>query len=225
MDHEARLKLLHEHPERYATTGLDWGDPEHYPAMAHGLLQVLLTLVAKRQCHDIEGLPQSVGHQLARLEQRLSVVERAAWRRGVPLTRPVVDNVVRLGLEKMADALEEGAAAWAKCDDGFGFNTLAGSMLSAAVGFSASIREMRAYERFSVGPFGGLSKIGAMLTRPDVAVEMEDLPQLQALVQKAREIPLGHVVVHVNDSCAPFYDAFDALLAKLQKRDLERDWN
>jgi len=225
MDHEARLKLLHEHPERYATSGLDWGNPAHYRAMEHGLLQVLMTVLAKRQCRDDQGARQCYGYQQGRIEQRLSVVERAACRKGVGLMPPVAGNVVIFGLEKMADALEEGAGAWAKRDDGFGYNTLAGIMLGTAVGFSASIREMRAYERFSVGPFGGLSKIGAMLTRPDVAVEMEDLPQLEVLVQKAREIPVGHVVVHANESCAAFYVAFDAMLAKLQKRDLERDWN
>lgn len=219
-----RADLFRTNPERYATTGLSWAEPAHHVTMANGLFQVLMMVMAEQQGVRDDSLRRALRKKQARVEQRLSVVERAAWREGVMLARRADDEVVVYSLEKMADAFEEGAGAWTKRDERFGFNTLAGTMLGVAVGFAASIQNHRVGERFSVGPFGGLSKIAQLVTRPDVLVEMEDLPALDALVRQARAIPVGHVVMHGNETCAGFFESFDALQAKLQHCDQERDW-
>lgn len=134
------------------------------------------------------------------------------------------DEVIIYGLEKMADALEEGANAWLRREERGGRNVFAGTMLGVAVGMAAAVRGHGALERISIGPFGALSKIGALVTRPDLQIEMEDLPALNALVEKARLIPKGYVVRHVNESCVAFCVAHDAFLLKVQKRDQEREW-
>lgn len=219
-----RAGLFRTNPERYATTGLSWSDPAHHATIANGLFQVLMMVVAEQQGVRDEVLRASLRKQQARVEQRMSVVERAAWRGGVMLPRRVDDEVLIYSLEKMADAIGEGADAWTRRDERFGFNTLAGTMLGAAVGFASSIDRHHACERFSVGPFGGLSKIAQLVIRLDVLVEMEDLPAFDALVQQARAIPVGHVVAPENESCSAFYEAFDSLLTKLQRRGQEQAW-
>jgi hypothetical protein len=219
-----RADLYRTNPERYATTGLSWAEPAHHVTMANGLFQVLMMVMAEQQGVRDDGLRRALRKQQARVEQRLSVVERAAWRESIMLARRADDEVVVYSLEKMADAFEEGAGAWTRRDERFGFNTLAGTMLGAAVGFAASTQNHRAGERFSVGPFGGLSKIAQLVTRGDVLVEVEDLPALDALVQQARAIPAGHAVSHENETCFAFYEAVDGLQAKLQKRDREHGW-
>lgn len=213
-----RAGLFRTNPERYATTGLNWSDPAHHATIANGLFQVLMMVVAEQQGVRDEVLRASLRKQQARVEQRMSVVERAAWRGGVMLPRRVDDEVLIYSLEKMADAIGEGADAWTRRDERFGFNTLAGTMLGAAVGFASSIDRHHACERFSVGPFGGLSKIAQLVTRPDLLVEMEDLPALEALVEKARGIPSGHWFDRDNENCADFFETFDALQAKMRQR-------
>lgn len=225
VDDKQRASLLREHPECYATTGLDWGNPAHYESLANGLFQVLMGVFARQQGLRGHAEGKVLRRHQQRIEQRLGVAERALCRIGGFSPRRMEDAVIVYGLEKMADALEEGAAAWLRKEAGDrGSNVFAGTMLGIAVGFAAAVRGHGGIDRFSVGPFGGLSKIGGLVTRPDVLVEMEDLPELDALVRKAREIPVGHVVVHENESCVDFHEALDALQARLTKRDQERDW-
>lgn len=224
MDAMERVALLQANPERYATTGLDWGNPAHHEAIANGLFQTLMGHLARQQ--GAMGRPEGkvLRSQQARIEQRLSVVERALYRSGAHSPRRMEDQVVIYGLERMADALEEGARAWRRREERSGSNLLAGSMLGVAVGMASAVRGHGGLERFSIGPFGALSKIAALVTRPDVQIEMGDLPALGGLVQKGREIPSLHVVRHANESCGTFYEAFDGLLTKLQKRDREQEW-
>lgn len=223
MDTE-RLTLLQTNPERYATTGLDWGNDSHHEAIANGLFQTLMGVLARQQglLGQLEG--KILRLQQGRVEQRLSVVERAIWRNKGHSPRSMSDQVVVYGLEKMADALEEGAGAWRRAQGEQGSNVFAGTMLGVGVGFAAAVRGHGALNRFSVGPFGGLSRIAALVTRPDVALEIRDLPAVYELVQQAREIPVGHVVTHANETCVAFCEAVDQLQEKLQKRDRERDW-
>lgn len=220
-----RLALLRANPERYATTGLDWGNSAHHEAIAHGLFQALMGHLALQQSYFSQPSERpALRRQQARIEQRLSVVERALHRSGGQSPRRMEDEVIIYGLEKMADALEEGANAWLRREERGGSNVFAGTMLGVAVGMAAAVRGHGALERFSIGPFGALSKVGTLVTRPDVQIEMRDLPALAGLVEKGREIPSLHVVHHANETCAAFYEAFDELLTKLQKRDQEQEW-
>ena len=216
MDKAYKAALLRLNPERFATTGLSWSTSSHYDALANGLFQVLMMVLAQQQCEHQEDARRALRRQQGRIEQRLNVVERAAWRAKVQLPRPMDDAVLRYALEKMADAIEEGAAAWGGND---GRNVIPGAMLGVAVQFAATVRGHRAGERFSVGPFGGLSKISQLVTRPDVMLEMRDLPQLESLVEQAREIPLDELVTPEAAGSAAFMDAHGQLLAKLQDRD------
>ena len=173
-------------------------------------------VLARQQCEHQEDARRTLRRQQARIEQRLNVVERAAWRAKVQLPRPMDDAVLRYALEKMADAIEEGAAAWSGGD---GRNVIPGAMLGVAVQFAATVRGHRAGERFSVGPFAGLSKISQLITRPDVILEMQDLPDIALLVEKAREIPLDEAAAPEAAGCAGFMETHDHLLAKLQDRE------
>jgi len=220
-----RFALLQANPERYATTGLDWGKSAHRSAIADGLFQTLMGHLARQQGAMGQSEGKALRRQQVRIEQRLSVVERALCRSGDQSPRRMEDQVVIYGLERMADALEEGAMAWGHREARGGSNVLPGSMLGVAVAMATSVRGHGGLVRFSIGPFGGLSKIAELVTRPDVPIEMRDLPTLAGLVQKAREIPSLHVVHHANETCAAFYEAFDEMLMMLQKRDQEQEWD
>lgn len=224
MDTRESLTLLHANPERYATTGLDWGNPNHHEVIANGLFQTLMGHLARQQGYIGRPEGKTLRRQQARIEQRLSVVERAQHRRGVQLQRRMEDEVAIYGLEKMADALEEGAGAWRRAREKGGSNVLAGTMLGIAVGMAANVRGHGALERFSIGPFGGLSKIGALVTRQDLMLEMEDLSALNALVEQARRIPAGCSTSQASGPCLEFYKLYDAFLERIQKRDQGRDW-
>ena len=178
-----------------------------------------MAVLASQQGVRSEPLRQTLRQQQARIEQRLSIVERAAWRHGQQLPVRIDDAQVVYALEKMADAFEIGAPAYLESRHEGGSNVFPGTMLGIAVGFAASVRGHRAIDRFSVGPFGALCKLGGLVTRPDVQLEMEDLPALSVLVTKAREIPVDQVVLHENETCADFYEAFDALMARLRDRE------
>lgn len=219
VDDLERLRLLRTNPERYATTGLDWGNPAHYEAMANGLLQSLMGVLARQQ--GVLGRPEGKALRLqqARVEQRLLVVERLLWRKGVRGPRAVFDEEVIYSLEKMADAFEGGAAAWRRAKAEQGSNVLAGTMLGVGVGMAASVRANGALTRISVGPFAGLSLIAGLVTRPDVALEMEDLPALDELVQQAREIPVGQLVMPENKIALALCRSVEKLQEKLQMRD------
>ncbi len=219
-----RLALLQTNPERYATTGLDWGNPNHHEAIAQGLFQNLMGHIARQQ--EYFGRPEgkALRHQQTRIEHRLSVAERALYRSGRQSPRQLEDAVVIYGLEKMADNLEDGADAWRRAKDNQLSNVVPGAFLSGAVSMAGTVRGYGALSRFSIGPFGALSKIGAFITRLDISLEMDDLPALAELVTKARGIPAGYVVHHANEACKPFYDGFYALLEKLQTRDRDVDW-
>lgn len=218
MERSARAALLKNHPERYATTGLDWSNRSHYPDIANGLFQALMAVLASQQGVRDESHRRLLRIQQARVEQRLSVVERAAWRHGLQILPPIADVQVIYALEKMADAFEIGAPFHLKSREPGGSNVFPGTMLGIGVGFAAAVRGHRAIKRFSVGPFGALSKLAGLVTRPDLQLEMEDLPALSELVAKARDIPVGHVVLSENETCADFYAAFDALMARAQER-------
>ena len=210
--------LMYANPERYATTGLDWGKPAHHEAIANGLFQVLMGVLARRQ--GMLGLPQDrvLRNQQARVEQRLSVIERVQWRNGSSSPRRIDDQVVVYALEKMADAFDEGAEAWHRRNVEHGSNVFAGVMLGVGVGMAAGVRGHLALNRFTIGPFAGLSRIADLVTRPDVALEMEDLPALYALVKLAREVPVGHGAAEV-DSWHAFDGDFDRLEETILKRE------
>jgi hypothetical protein len=213
--------LFSAHPERYATTGLQWSNPSHYPDLANGLFQVLMSNLAKQQ--GLNGRPphRTLLQQQARIEQRLSVVERAAHRHGQHIPPRIEDAQVIFALEKMADGLEIAADFRATHGDSAG-NIFPGTMLDVAVGFAAAVRGHRALERFSIGPFGALSKIAGFITRPDVLVEFEDLPALAQLVEQARLVPVGYVVVPENESCAAFHERMQALMDVVRQRNQPR---
>lgn len=219
-----RLALLQKNPERYATTGLDWSNPNHHEAIAHGLFQTLMGHMARLQGHYGRPESKALRHQQARIEQRLSVAERVLYRSGRESPRQMEDAVVIYALEKMADNLEDGAEVWRRAQDNQLSNVVPAAYLSGAVAMAGTVRGHGALSRFSIGPFGGLSMIGALITRLDISLEMEDLPALAGLVTKARGIPVGYVVHQANEACKPFYDGFDALLEKLQQRDRDFDW-
>lgn len=210
--------MLKDHPERYATTGLDWSNPAHYNDIATHLHQALMAILASRQGVRDESRRRHLRFQQARVEQRLSVAERAGYRHGLQVPMRIDDAQVVLVLEKMADALEMGATAYILTRHPEGSNVMPGSMLCIAADFANSLRFHGTAERFSIGPFGALSNIAALLPRPDLALEMEDLPMLATLVAKAREIPSGHVVLRENETCAGFYRVFDELIDRLRKR-------
>lgn len=209
-------------PERYATTGLDWSNRAHHEAIANGLFQTLMGLLARQQ--GLRGYldREELRRQQTRVEQRLSVIERAIWRKGGHLPRRIDDGPVVHGLEKMADAFEEGAAAWRKAKEENGSNVLAGTMLGVGVGMASDVRKQGGLNRFSVGPFAGLSCIAALVTCFDFALEMEDLPALNDLVDQARGIPVGQALTNGIDACAIFNEACGSLQGKLQKRVEER---
>lgn len=215
-----RKTLLKTNPERYATTGLDWGNPAHYDEIENGLFQALLSVLARRQ--GLRGREDEwvLRYQQARLEQRLTVIERALWRKSSGRPSRMDDGQVILALEKMADALEIGAEDWVKQQATNGSQVFAGSMLGIAVGFAASVRGHRAGERFSVGPFGGLTMLGMLVTSPGVMVEMEDLPDLAALVDEARRIGVGRVVEESDKSSEGFRRALRALEGRMGQRAL-----
>lgn len=209
--------LFTNHPERYATTGLKWSNPAHYPHLGNALFQVLMSNLAKQQ--GLNGRPPhaTLLHQQARIEQRLSVVERASRRHGQHIPPRIEDAQIIFALEKMADGLELAADFRATHDD-TASDIFPGTMLDVAVGFAAAVRGHRGLERFSIGPFGALSKVAGFITRHDVVVELEDLPALVDLVEQARLIPVGHVVVPENESCAGFHERLHALLDVVRKR-------
>ncbi len=223
VDAQERLVLLEMNPERYATTGLDWGNPNHRKDIANGLFQTLMGNLARQQgvvCHPER---DALRLKQMRIEQRLAVAERALYREGQHFPRRAEDAVVIYALEKMADSLEDGASAWTHSREHKASNVLAGTMLGVAVGMAAAVRDDEALGRFSIGPFGGLSKIGSLVTRPDVLVEMEDFPALVALVEQARRIPVGQGVSHVSGPSIEFHRLHDALLKTMQRREQGRD--
>lgn len=215
---DADAALLRENPERYATTSLSWSSPKHYAAMSNGLFQVLMMVLAKQQGLRDDDMRKKLRHQQVRIEQRMNVLARVAWRERVELVQPMDDANLIYGLEKMADALEDGAAAWSRAQADGGSNVFAGTMLGVAVGFAASIRGHRASERFSVGPFGALSKVSQLMTEPGVMLEMEDLPALCDLVDKARAVPIGHEVTPTDEKCAAFWKAYLRVLSQSNAR-------
>lgn len=219
-----RFQLWRANPERYATTGLDWGNSAHHEAIATGLFQTLMGVLARQQ--EYRGKPEAktLRHQQARVEQRLSVAERALWRNGQASPRAIENQVVVLCLEKMADAFEEGAGAWLKAREANGSNVMAGTMLGVGVCMAGTVRSHGALGRFSIGPFGGLSRLADLVTRPDVALEMKDLLELNVLVGLAREIPVGQVVAPNNESASFLCDGVDRFQVKLQKRDREQEF-
>lgn len=223
LDTPDRLQLLRTNPERYATTGLDWGNAAHHDAIAKGLFQTLMAVLAHQQGRRGDPEVMKLWRQQARVEERLSVVERAICRNGGSRPLGIKDEVIVYGLEKMADAIEEGAAAWLEAKGANGSNVLPGTMLSIAVGMAATVRNNHGIGWFSVGPFGALSQIAGLVTSERVPVEMEDLPALQDLVRKAREVPVGHAMIDENPSCVGFRDAFISLLAKMEDRYWERE--
>lgn len=223
MDETERLTLLRTNPERYATTGLDWGNPQHHDAIEYGLFRTLMGVLARQQGHFGKPYAAVLRNQQARIEQRHAVIERVLHRRGGLPGRRMEDAVVVYGLEKMADGIEEGAEAWERKEQ-TGRNVLSGIMLENAVAMAGAIRNSGCLDRFLIGPFGGLSKVAALITRHDVALEMEDLPALEELVQMAREIPVGNVVMKSNPSTSSFCETLSAVLAKLWKRDQEQGW-
>lgn len=224
VDARQRLELMRSNPERYATTGLDWGNPAHHDGIAEALFQALIGVLARQQ--EYLGKPEMklLRHQQARVEQRLSVAERVLWRDGRASPRAMEDQVVVLCLEKMADAFEEGAGAWVKAREENGKNVMAGTMLGVGVCMAGMVRSHGALGRFSIGPFGGLSRIAGLVTRPDVALEMKDLLELNVLVGLAREIPVGEVVTPNNESASFLCDGVYRLQVKLQKRDREQEF-
>lgn len=214
--------LMYAKPECYATTGLDWGKPGHHEAIANGLFQVLMGVLARRQ--GMIGLPQDkvLRKQQARVEQRLSVIERVQWRNGTLPPRRMDDQVIVYALEKMADAFDEGAEAWHRREVEHGSNVLSGVMLGIGVGMAAGVRGHGALDRFTIGPFAGLSRIAALVTRPDVGLEMEDLPALYGLVKRARDVPVGHSATEVG-SWAVFDADFEQLETRILKREAGKD--
>lgn len=181
-------------------------------------------VLARQQ--EYRGKPEAktLRHQQARVEQRLSVAERALWRNGQASPRAIENQVVVLCLEKMADAFEEGAGAWLKAREANGSNVMAGTMLGVGVCMAGTVRSHGALGRFSIGPFGGLSRLADLVTRPDVALEMKDLLELNVLVGLAREIPVGQVVAPNNESASFLCDGVDRFQVKLQKRDREQEF-
>ncbi|WP_329646937.1 hypothetical protein [Hyphomicrobium sp.] len=197
---------------------MSWSNPNHYVTMSNGLHQVLMMVLAKQQGLRNDEHLRILKRQQARIEQRMNVLDRAAWRERVELVHPMDDATVVYGLEKMADALEEGSAAWIRAKEDGGSNVFAGTMLGVAVGFAASIRGHRASERFSVGPFGALSKVSQLMTEADVLLEMQDLPALAELINKARQVPSGQEIVPGNIGSAPFVEALLKVISQTNAR-------
>lgn len=223
MDAFERLNLWRTNPERYATTGLDWGNKAHHDAIADGLFQVLMGILARQQ--EYRGKPEmrTLQHQQARVEQRMLVIERALWRNGQASPRAMENQVVVLCLEKMADAFEEGAEAWVKSREASGSNVMPGTMLGVGVTMAGTVRSHGGLSRFSIGPFGGLSRIADFVTRPDAELEVEDLPALNVLVGLARDIPLGEVVSGASDSATFLREGLDRLQVKFKERARNRE--
>lgn len=221
MDVQERLSLFRTNPERYATTGLDWGNKAHHDEIANGLFQALMGVLARQQ--EYRGKPEAkvLRHQQARVEQRLSVAERALWRNGRGSPRAMENQVVVLCLEKMADAFEEGADAWLKAQEANGSNVMAGTMLGVGVCMAGTVRSHGALGRFFIGPFGGLSRIADLVTHPDAVVEMEDLPVLAGMVGLARNVRVGERLSRYSEGGARLYEACERLKEKFQVRDSE----
>lgn len=216
--------MLRAHPERYACTGLDWGNAAHRQDIAAGLFQVLMSVLARRQGLFGTDDDRFLRQQQARIEQRLMVAERAVWRDGHHVPLRIDDANTVYALEKMADAIEEGALAHERVPLGSGSNVFAGTMLGLATGFAASVRGHGALTRYSIGPRGALTKISDLITRPDVRVEMEDLPEFDRLVSMARAVPAGDEVCAESESCVEFLGVYSDLEHKVMKRDRDKEF-
>jgi len=183
------IELFRANPERYATTGLDWGNASHYPDMAHNLQQALTGILGEMQvCRDAVR-KKELRDQLERVDARLSVLERRSWRKGVQLPADARETVCRLALEKMADALEEGAAAWVHAKATDGRNVLAGAMLEIGVRFAVTAQREGMLARYVRGPHAGLAALAEFVANGQDCLEMEDSPTMAALVGLARAIP------------------------------------
>ena len=127
--------------------------------------------------------------QLTRVDARLSVLERRSWRKGVQLPADGRDTVCRLALEKMADALEEAAAAWVQAEATDGRKVLVGAMLEIGLRFGGVAQREGKLARYVRGPPAGLAVVAEFVVNGQDCLEMEDSPTLAALVGFARAIP------------------------------------
>ena len=183
------IELFRANPERYATTGLDWGNAAHYPDMAHNLQQALTGILGEMQvCRDAVR-KNELRDQLTRVDARLSVLERRSWRTGVQLPADARDTVCRLALEKMADALEEAAAAWVQAEATDGRRVLVGAMLEIGVRFAVTAQREGMLARYVKGPHAGLAALAEFVANGQDCLEMADTSTLSALVGLARSIP------------------------------------
>lgn len=213
-------RLLRASPERWATTGLDWGNPAHYEQMNVNLREAAMWIadhLLRERCE--EGRAWLL-HKAQRVYARSFIAEMGFIREQRRVMAVVGDDegVCRLALEKMADCLEEGATAYDAVESGIQAPYLKEWMLTA-LNFAGVARSKGSVERFATGPFAGLSKMSFLLTRQDVMIGYEDLPALAELVERAREIPVDQVVCHENEACREFYDVYDRLAEVMRKRD------
>ncbi|WP_143149147.1 hypothetical protein [Hyphomicrobium sp. CS1BSMeth3] len=186
--------------------------------MAQNLQHVVTGILGQMQvCRDFSR-KEVLREQLLRVDTRLLVLERVSWRGGKSVPVDAKDSVCRLTLEKMADAFEEGTAAWQEEGVG-GRRVLAGAMLEVAVSHAALAQRDGRLERFVRGPFAGLGALAALVAAAEDLLEMEDLPRLGELVALARRVPATEVLESECLACDDFRDALLKFEYRLRARE------
>jgi hypothetical protein len=114
----------------------------------------------------------------------------------------------RIGLEKMADALDETRVFFYR-------EHHAGPLWDVAKMFAELLRNERLLTWFEKGPFAGISLIAGMLADVRVEPSLENVEGLTDLVWIAREIPVDE---KTSSDCEPsrtFMKRYEALALRL----------
>lgn len=217
--------LLRRAPERYATTGLDWGSAADIQHMAVNLQQALTAILGEMQvCRDAARRDELRG-QLLRVDARASVLDRVSLRKGTLIPPSGQDVVCRLALEKMADSLEAGATGWTEAEATNGSRVYAGAMLEVGVRFAGAAQREGILRRYVRGPHAALAALAVFVANGQDCIEMEDLPHLADLVSQARAFPAREILDGENTASVDFRRALSEMGDRLQERVERFGWD
>lgn len=208
-----RQALLRVSPERFASSGLDWGNPKHYEAITIGAREAAMWIADRLLSTQSEAERAWLLVKARRVYTRAFVAEMA-FVRDFRRQSGVIgekDMLCRLSLEKMADCLEEGLEVLSGKQD----SVYVAEWLGMAIHFANVVKSKQALEDYVQGPFGGLAGLASVLSHEGVATCEDDLPALVDLVQKARKVPVGVLVTSSGPECRAFQVALTATTGRL----------